>query len=147
MQVMLDKGKDLDWFNSSAIVTLACVAVVGFAVFLIWELTEEHPIVDLTLFRSRNFSVSTVAMLFAYGLFFGNVVLLPLGLPQYMGYTPTLGGRGVPPAGLHPCACGLGARPGGLPRHRAQSHRRALRRSRRSAHPGHRLVCDLLTGA
>src|SRR5881227_1109436 len=39
MQVMLDKGKDLDWFNSTAIVTLACVAVVGFAVFLIWELT------------------------------------------------------------------------------------------------------------
>src|SRR5207237_706158 len=73
MQVMLDKGKDLDWFNSTAIVTLACVAVVGFAVFLIWELTEEHPIVDLSLFRGRNFTVSTIAMLFAYGLFFGNV--------------------------------------------------------------------------
>ena len=100
MQVMLDKGKDLDWFNSSAIVTLACVAVVGFAVFLIWELTEEHPIVDLTLFRSRNFSVSTVAMLFAYGLFFGNVVLLPLWLQQYMGYTATLAGWVLAPVGF-----------------------------------------------
>ena len=47
MQVMLDKGKDLDWFNSPTIVTLACVAVVGFAAFIIWELTEEHPVVDL----------------------------------------------------------------------------------------------------
>src|SRR5437016_9700489 len=47
MQVMLDKGKDLDWFNSTAIVTLAGVAVVGFAVFLIWELNEVHTIVDL----------------------------------------------------------------------------------------------------
>src|SRR5260370_29020007 len=100
MQVMLDKGKDLDWFNSGAIVTLACVAVVGFAVFLIWELTEEHPIVDLSLFRSRNFSVSTVAMLFAYGLFFGNVVLLPLWLQQYMGYTATLAGLVLAPVGL-----------------------------------------------
>jgi DHA2 family multidrug resistance protein len=100
MQVMLDKGKDLDWFNSSAIVTLACVAVVGFAVFLIWELTEEHPIVDLSLFRSRNFTVSTIAMLFAYGLFFGNVVLLPLWLQQYMGYTATLAGWVLAPVGF-----------------------------------------------
>jgi MFS transporter, DHA2 family, multidrug resistance protein len=100
MQVMLDKGKDLDWFNSGSIVTLACVAVVGFALFLIWELTEEHPIVDLSLFRSRNFSVSTVAMLFAYGLFFGNVVLLPLWLQQYMGYTATLAGEVLAPVGF-----------------------------------------------
>src|SRR5256884_4030892 len=64
LQVLLDQGRGLDWFNSTAIVALACVAVVGFVVFLIWELTEEHPIVDLSLFRSRNFSVSTVAMLF-----------------------------------------------------------------------------------
>src|SRR5215469_5568942 len=60
MQVLLDRGKDLDWFNSGQIVALACVAVVGFAIFLNWELTEEHPIVDLSLFKSRNFTVSTI---------------------------------------------------------------------------------------
>jgi DHA2 family multidrug resistance protein len=100
MQIMLDKGKDLDWFNSPMIVTLACVALAGFAAFLIWELTEEHPVVDLSLFRSRNFTVSTIAMLFAYGLFFGNVVLLPLWLQQYMGYTATLAGWVLAPVGL-----------------------------------------------
>jgi MFS transporter, DHA2 family, multidrug resistance protein len=100
MQVMLDKGKDLDWFNSGTIVTLACVAVVGLALFVIWELTEEHPVVDLSLFRSRNFTVSTVAMLCAYGLFFGNVVLLPLWLQQYMGYTATLAGWVLAPVGF-----------------------------------------------
>jgi len=100
MQVMLDKGKDLDWFNSPTIIALACVAVVGFAIFLIWELTEEHPVVDLSLFRSRNFTVSTIAMLFAYGLFFGNVVLLPLWLQQYMGYTATLAGWVLAPVGF-----------------------------------------------
>ena len=100
MQIMLDKGKDLDWFNSTAIVALACVAVIGFAIFLIWELTEDHPIVDLSLFRSRNFTVSTIAMLFAYGLFFGNVVLLPLWLQQYMGYTATLAGWVLAPVGV-----------------------------------------------
>ncbi len=100
MQVLLDKGKDLDWFNSSQIVALACVALVAFAIFLIWELTEEHPIVDLSLFRRRNFWVSTVALLMGYGLYFGNVVLLPLWLQQYMGYTATLAGLVLAPVGL-----------------------------------------------
>jgi MFS transporter, DHA2 family, multidrug resistance protein len=100
LQVMLDKGKDLDWFGSAQIITLAIVAVVGFVIFLIWELTEDHPVVDLTLFRGRNFAVSTVAMALAYGLFFGNVVLLPLWLQQYMGYTATLAGLVLAPVGL-----------------------------------------------
>ena len=100
MQVMLDKGKDLDWFNSTQIVVLAIVAVIGVTVFIIWELTDEHPIVDLSLFRRRNFWVSTLAMLLAYGMFFGNVVLLPLWLQQYMGYTATLAGLVLAPVGL-----------------------------------------------
>src|SRR5450755_2245055 len=65
LQVMLDKGKDLDWFNSTQIVALLCVAIVSFAAFLIWELTEEHPVVDLHLFKRRNFLIGTVALLFA----------------------------------------------------------------------------------
>ena len=100
LQVMLDKGKDLDWFNSGEIVALTILAVVGFTLFVIWELTEEHPIVDLSLFRRRNFWVSTLAMLLAYGMFFGNVVLLPLWLQQYMGYTATLAGLVLAPVGL-----------------------------------------------
>src|SRR3546814_3611205 len=47
LQILLDKGKDADWFASSFIVVLAIVALVGFIVFLIWELGEEHPIIDL----------------------------------------------------------------------------------------------------
>ncbi len=100
LQVMLDKGKDLDWFNSTQIVALLCVSAVAFVVFLIWELTEEHPIVDLSLFKQRNFTVATIALLLAYGLYFGNVVLLPLWLQQYMGYTATLAGLVLAPVGV-----------------------------------------------
>ncbi|MEP7139882.1 MAG: DHA2 family efflux MFS transporter permease subunit, partial [Caldimonas sp.] len=82
MQIMVDKGKELDWFGSSLIVGLAAVAVIGFAFFLAWELTEEHPIVDLRLFFGRNFLMGTLSLSVAYGLFFGNVVLLPLWLQQ-----------------------------------------------------------------
>src|SRR6185436_4034089 len=85
LQVMLDRGKDLDWFESPQIAILAVVVVVGFVLFLVWELTERHPVVDLRLFQRRNFWTSTVAMSLAYGTFFGNLVLLPLWLQQYMG--------------------------------------------------------------
>jgi len=100
LQIMLDKGKELDWFNSSEIVAYAVVASISFVVFLIWELTEEHPIVDLTLFQRRNFWTGTLAVSVGYGLFFGNVVLLPLWLQQYMGYTATAAGWVLAPVGL-----------------------------------------------
>ena len=100
LQIMLDKGKELDWFASPQIVTLAIVAVVGLCAFLIWELTDAHPIVDLTLFKRRNFWSGTLALAVAYGLFFGNVVLVPLWLQQYMGYTATDAGMVLAPVGL-----------------------------------------------
>jgi DHA2 family multidrug resistance protein len=54
LQLMLDKGKELDWFASGTIVTLAIVAVVAFAAFVVWELTDEHPVVDLKLFAGAT---------------------------------------------------------------------------------------------
>ncbi len=100
LQLMLDKGKELDWFHSGEVIAMAVVAVVGFAFFIVWELTEEHPVVDLSLFKRRNFWSGAVATAVAYGLFFGNVVLLPLWLQQYMGYTATLAGIVLAPVGL-----------------------------------------------
>lgn len=100
LQVMIDKGKELDWFASGQIVALAVIAVVGLAFFLAWELTEHHPIVDLRLFARRNFALGSTALALAYGLFFGNIVLLPLWLQQYMGYTATWAGLAMAPVGL-----------------------------------------------
>ena len=100
LQLMLDKGKELDWFASPQIVTFAVVAAVGFAFFLVWELTEKHPVVDLSLFRRRNFWSGALATAVGYGVFFGNVVLLPLWLQQFMGYTATQAGMVLAPVGL-----------------------------------------------
>jgi DHA2 family multidrug resistance protein len=100
LQIMLDKGKDLDWFGSTQITILAITAVVGFALFLVWELTEAHPVVDLRLFARRNFWTSSLSMSLAYGAFFGNVVLLPLWLQQYMGYSATQAGMVLAPVGV-----------------------------------------------
>ena len=100
MQIMLDKGKELDWFNSGVIVILAVVTVVAFLFFLAWELTEKNPIVDLTLFKGRNFTFGVIALSVAYGLFFGNLVLLPLWLQQIVGYPATDAGMAMAPVGL-----------------------------------------------
>jgi len=105
LQIMLDTGKDAGWFDSGAIITLALVAAVGFVAFLIWELTEKHPIVDLTLFRGRNFAIGTAVTCVGYGLFFGNVVILPLWLQTQLGYTATWAGLVQAPAGLIAMLC------------------------------------------
>ncbi|GAB3366021.1 MULTISPECIES: DHA2 family efflux MFS transporter permease subunit [Giesbergeria] len=100
LQLMLDKGKELDWFASGEIVLMAVVAVVAFAVFIVWELTDAHPVVDLRLFARRNFAFGALALSVAYALFFGNVVLLPLWLQQWMGYTATSAGMALAPVGV-----------------------------------------------
>ncbi|HWX10957.1 MAG TPA: DHA2 family efflux MFS transporter permease subunit [Trinickia sp.] len=100
LQVMLDQGKDLDWFSSTTIVVLALTAVIGLAFFIVWELTAEHPVVDLSLFKKRNFTGGTVALSIGYGLYFGNLVLLPLWLQTDIGYTATDAGLVMAPVGV-----------------------------------------------
>lgn len=101
LQIMLDKGEELDWFHSSTIIALVVIAIVVFCVFLTWELiANPHPIVELRLFGRRNFWTGTLAMSLAYGVFFGNVVVLPLWLIQFMGYTATDAGLLTAPVGI-----------------------------------------------
>lgn len=100
LQVMLDQGKDLDWFNSNTIVTLCIVCVVCLAAWIIWELTERAPIVDLTLFKSRSFTLGTLTLCLVYGVFFGNVVLMPLWLQSNLNYTATWAGIVTAPSGI-----------------------------------------------
>ncbi len=100
LQVLLDKGNELDWFNSSLIVTLAVISTVTLSFFIVWELTEAHPVVDLQLFRKRNFAIGTITLSLAYLTFFGNVVILPLWLQTQMEYTATWAGLAAAPIGL-----------------------------------------------
>ncbi|ANN80367.1 DHA2 family efflux MFS transporter permease subunit [Bordetella flabilis] len=100
LQIMLDKGKELDWFESGTIIALATVTVVAFVFFIIWELTAAHPVVDLRLFKLRNFTIGAATLAVAYGVFFGNVVLLPLWLQSNMNYTATAAGIVTAPVGI-----------------------------------------------
>ncbi len=102
LQIMLDKGNELDWFASGSIAALCATAVVALSVLVVWELTEPHPVVDLHLFARRNFLVGTTILSIGYLVFFGNVVILPLWLQTNMGYTATWAGLATAPIGLLP---------------------------------------------
>jgi DHA2 family multidrug resistance protein len=92
LQVMLDLGREHDWFGSPFIIQLAVIAFVGFAFLLAWELFDRHPIVDLKVFRHRGFTVSVVALTFTYGAFFASLVVIPQWLQTSLGYTATWAG-------------------------------------------------------
>jgi DHA2 family multidrug resistance protein len=92
LQLMLDLGKEHDWFESTEICVLAVTAVIGFAAFLIWELTERHPIVDLRVFRHRGFTTAVITISLGFGAIFGMNVLTPLWLQSWMGCTATWAG-------------------------------------------------------
>src|SRR5580698_1281334 len=100
LQVMLDQGKDLDWFASTQIVVLSIVTAIGFAAFLIWELTAKNPVVDLSLFKSRNFALGTLAFCLGYAVFFACNLLMPLWLQTQVGYTATWAGLVAAPTGV-----------------------------------------------
>ena len=100
LQLMLDKGKELDWFNSGEIVVLGSIALVAFIYFIVWELGDDHPVVDLSLFYGRNFSGGVIAISVAYGLFFGSLVILPLWLQTQISYTATEAGKVMAPVGI-----------------------------------------------
>jgi len=102
LQVLLDKGNELDWFHSTMILSLAIVSTISLVVFLVWELTDDEPIVDLRLFRHRNFAAGTLALVLAYAAFFSIGLLVPLWLQNTLGYTSIWAGLATAPIGVIP---------------------------------------------
>ncbi|QDX81679.1 hypothetical protein B9N43_10685 [Denitratisoma sp. DHT3] len=100
LQILLDKGRELGWFESGEILALGVTALMGFCFFLVWEWYEAHPIVELRLFANRNFVVGTATNSLWSFIYLGNILLLPLWLQQSLGYTATWAGLVVAPSGL-----------------------------------------------
>ncbi len=86
MQIVLDKGRELDWFGSPVIIALTVISVVCFTFFIAWELTDKNPIVDLHLFQNREFTIATLTLSLVFAVYFASVVVIPQWLQRYMGY-------------------------------------------------------------
>jgi DHA2 family multidrug resistance protein len=100
LQIVLDKGEREDWFSSSFIVALSIVAVLALVFFVIVELRTEHPVVNLRVFRDRNFLAGNICMFTGFGCMFGSFVLLPLYAQKLMNYTAFWAGLVLGPGGV-----------------------------------------------
>jgi|JI10StandDraft_1071094.scaffolds.fasta_scaffold04200_19 DHA2 family multidrug resistance protein len=102
LQIILDQGEELDWWRSNLIMTLTVISIISFTFLIIWECTVENPIIDLRMFKDRNFALGTVITSLSYMLLFGTIVISPLWLQEMMGYTAYLAGLAVSTMGIIP---------------------------------------------
>ncbi|MBF0563238.1 MAG: DHA2 family efflux MFS transporter permease subunit [Alphaproteobacteria bacterium] len=100
LQFVLDRGQQDDWFNSPLIIGMSVASVVALAAFIVWELGQDDPIVDLNLLAHRNFAVANLLMFVLGFVLLGTTVLLPEMVQRLMGYTATLAGLVITPGGL-----------------------------------------------
>jgi DHA2 family multidrug resistance protein len=99
MQIILDKGEREDWLSSGFIQVFFVLMIVGIIAGILWELREEHPVVDLRMLKDRNFAVATLAMFFLGFVLYASTVLIPQFLQEMMGYTAELAGLALSPGG------------------------------------------------
>lgn len=92
VQVMLDKGERLDWFDSHLILVLTVIGSAGLAAFVIRELCTPEPIVNLRVLQNRSFAVGTIFTTIVMFGMYGTYILIPLFCQQIAGYTPMLAG-------------------------------------------------------
>lgn len=101
LQVVLDKGEREDWFESNFIIMLSIVSIISLLALLWWELKKaEHPVINLRLFKDRNFFFGNLVMFFTFVNLFGSIILLPIYVQSLMGYTAFLAGLVLGPAGI-----------------------------------------------
>jgi DHA2 family multidrug resistance protein len=100
LQVVLDKGQREDWFGSDFIIWCSVLTAVALVAAVVWELSREDPIIELHLFKNRNFALATFTMFMLGVVLYGSTVLLPIFLQTLMGYTAELSGWVLSPGGF-----------------------------------------------
>ncbi|WP_246534894.1 DHA2 family efflux MFS transporter permease subunit [Methylomonas paludis] len=91
-QTVLNSGQDADWFNSPALMTTAGLGMLVLVTFIIWELAETRPLIDLRLLARRNFVIGSLGLSLSFMLMYGLLALLLVRLQSVAGYTSFLAG-------------------------------------------------------
>lgn len=100
LQLMLDRGEQLNWFGSAEIITEATVSVIAFYLFLVHTFTAERPFVNPKLFRDRNFSAGLVFIFVVGVILLATLALLTPYLQNLMGYPVLTAGMVLAPRGM-----------------------------------------------
>ena len=97
MQIVLDKGEQYNWFDSTWICWLTGISVFSFIYFIVWELEYKDPMVNVRIFKDKNFAIGTYLAAFVNMIIYVTIVLLPKYLQSIMGYTASLSGLSLAP--------------------------------------------------
>jgi DHA2 family multidrug resistance protein len=100
LQVVLDKGQQEDWLASRFILTLVIIGAIGAVLFVVWEATRDEPLVNLRVFKDRNFATGTILMTVMGIVLYGSIAALPLFLQTLLGYPALQSGLTVSPRGF-----------------------------------------------
>ena len=100
LQIILDKGQEADWFGAEWVRWFAVVSVFSFFAFIWWEFKVDHPLVDLRVFKNRNFTLGLILMTSLAGILYGTTAQLPLFLQTLMGYPALQSGYAMSPRGV-----------------------------------------------
>jgi MFS transporter, DHA2 family, multidrug resistance protein len=100
LQYVLEKGTSEDWFDSTTIIALTIVAVVGLVGFIFWEFRTKTPVIDLRILKERNLAASNIlTFVVGFGMF-GSIFIFPVLVQRILGFTPTDAGMGLVPGAM-----------------------------------------------
>ncbi|PLK58181.1 MFS transporter [Candidatus Palibaumannia cicadellinicola] len=102
LQVVLDKGNNLDWFESIFITIGTFIAVISLTALVLWELSHKYPIINFRFFKDQNFLVGTLTLVLGYSSFFSINLILPQWLQNQLEYTSLWAGLATAPIGIFP---------------------------------------------
>jgi DHA2 family multidrug resistance protein len=100
LQILLDKGQEADWFGADWVRWFTAASVLSFLGFIWWEFTTEHPLVDLRVFKYRNFTLGLILMMTLGAILYGTTAQIPLFLQTLMGYPALQSGYALSPRGI-----------------------------------------------
>jgi DHA2 family multidrug resistance protein len=100
LEIVLDEGQREDWFSSHLIIISSVIAAVALISVIVWELRQEHPVIDLRMLKERNFALATVTMFLLGFVLYASTMLLPIFLQTLLGYTAMRSGLVLSPGGL-----------------------------------------------
>jgi DHA2 family multidrug resistance protein len=100
LQIMLDKGEENDWFSSSFIWFFAVLFIFGIIGLFVWEWGRKDPLINLRLFRYKNFAICCFLMMLVGGVLNANTVLQPQFTQQLLGYNATTAGLALTAGGV-----------------------------------------------
>jgi len=100
LQIVLDKGQEADWFGAEWVRWFTLISVASFLGFIWWEFQTDHPLVDLHVFKNRNFTIGLILMTSLAAILYGTTAQLPLFLQTLMGYPALQAGYAMSPRGV-----------------------------------------------